>query len=134
LWWGLKKLGVVGDEGILAARDLSYGDMNKESAWHGEYVVMSLLEKAADGVAEMQQAISKGPADALYSYAGFRKTFASVLDRTTCVRGTPTLTENDTKVLLRFLERDCGVPIHEADEGVCGHFEPFYSPFIDSFR
>ena len=63
---------------------------------------VSLLEQAADSVMEKQHSKATGTADSLYSLEGFKNDFGSVL-------GQDTLNEEDTLVLLKFLERDRSV-------------------------
>ncbi|KAJ7172286.1 hypothetical protein C8R46DRAFT_1216135 [Mycena filopes] len=96
LWWALEQLGVVGEEGFI-----SRGANAKDTAWWGEYVVLSLVEAAANGVLAKQAEMAGGPGDALYSFEGFKMEFASVFSDTR-----PMLTDEDARILLRFLERD----------------------------
>lgn len=98
LWWALKQLSIVSaDEPILG--DISYGEKWKRVK--GDYVVVSLLERAADSVIARQR--SKGGlslADALYNLESFREEFAAhALDNVV-------LSELDIRVLVRYLERD----------------------------
>lgn len=97
LWWSLEQLGIVGDEGLFGN---SSSDRQKDTGWWGDYVVVSLLERAADEVLQIQREKVGRASDKLYTFEGFRKVFGSVL-----AMG-PTLTEEDTKILLKFLERD----------------------------
>jgi charged multivesicular body protein 7 len=97
LWWSLEQLGIVGDEGLLGS---STSGSHKDTGWWGDYVVVSLLEKAADEVLRIQREKAGGAGDRLYTFEGFRRAFGSVQ-----ATETP-LTEGDAKVLLRFLERD----------------------------
>ncbi|KAF9469202.1 Snf7-domain-containing protein [Collybia nuda] len=97
LWWTLEQLGVVGDEGILGG---SSSLNNKDSGWWGDYVVVSLVENAANEVLERQERKVGGAADRLYTLDGFKKEFGSVCGPEAI------LSEGDTKVLLRYLERD----------------------------
>ena len=97
LWWSLEQLGIVGDEGLLGS---SNSGSHKDTGWWGDYVVVSLLERAADKVLQMQREKVGGASDKLYTFEGFRNVFGFVLATET------TLTEGDAKVLLKFLERD----------------------------
>jgi charged multivesicular body protein 7 len=87
----------VGDEGLLGS---SSSVSHKGTRWWGDYVVVSLLERAADEVLRMQRGKAGGAGDRLFTFEGFRNTFGTVLSTET------SMTEGDTKVLLRFLERD----------------------------
>ena len=99
LWWVLEQLGVVGDDGILTAVTSS-DHIPRDMTWSGEYVVVPLVEHAAEEVLAKQGKKPNGPADRLYSLDDFRKEFGTVL-----ATGTP-LGETDALVLLRFLQRD----------------------------
>lgn len=70
---------------------------------------MSLLEKAADRVMEIQDGRMAGPGTALYSLDTFREVFGSVVGG-----DVPSpLSETDAKVLLKYLERERGVAVVE---------------------
>ncbi|KAK0459826.1 uncharacterized protein EV420DRAFT_1675979 [Desarmillaria tabescens] len=71
-----------------------------DSKWHGEYVIMSLLERAAERILAEQKAKSGGPSDGIYSVERFRLDFAA------CINETHIMSEMDAKVLIKFLERD----------------------------
>lgn len=98
LWWSLEQLGIVGDEGLLGS---SISGGSQDTGWWGDYVVVSLLEEAADEVLRVQQEKAGGASDRLYTFESFRKTFGSVLTTTETA-----LTEGDAKVVLKFLDRD----------------------------
>lgn len=70
--------------------------------WSGEYVFVELLEQATDAVLALQEARVTGPADALYTIEGFRKTFASIFSASE----QPALSEMDTRILIKSLERE----------------------------
>lgn len=97
LWWALQQLNIVNDEYV-------GGHAEDNERWRrikGHYVVVSLLERAADAVLHTQEA--KGGislADTLYKFDGFRREFASA-----ALPGV-TLSEQDMRVVLKFLERD----------------------------
>jgi charged multivesicular body protein 7 len=90
LWWALEQLGIVGEDSGTGG--------TKESEWSGEYVVLRLVERAADAVIARQRGKAGAPGDCLYSLEGFRREFAEVVGGE--------LSVVDTKVLVRFLERD----------------------------
>jgi len=69
-----------------------------------------LMERAADAVEEKQRERMGGPGEALYTTQSFRLTFTEVLGVDDGV-----WREIDTKVLLRFLERDRGVIVTDND-------------------
>lgn len=100
----MEQMGIVGEEGILSS---STRDQHKSSAWHGDYVIIALVAKAAETILETQQALMTGPADALYSQDGFRRTFGAAVDAPGGV-----LSELDADVLLKYLERDRQVVVH----------------------
>lgn len=92
LWWALEQTGIVGDEGTQS---------RNETNWWGEYVVVELVEKAADGVLSLQQERMRGSADALYTWDDFRRTFSSVFGSSN-----EPLNEIDARVILKYLERE----------------------------
>lgn len=67
----------------------------------GEYVVLALVERAADVVLRIREASGGvGAADGLFNFEGFRKEFAGKVNPGSA------LSEVDVKVLVKFLERD----------------------------
>lgn len=100
LWWVMEQLDLVKSEGAY-----SEGDMWKRV--EGEHVLLDLVERAADVVEESRGAMSL--ADSLFSVESFQKEFAS--------RVLPgvTLSDTDTKVLLRYLERDKRMLVRDRD-------------------
>ncbi|CDO68293.1 hypothetical protein BN946_scf184799.g20 [Trametes cinnabarina] len=98
LWWALGQLGIVD------AQDSTFGDSSTAERWKkvkGDYVVVSLLEGAAERILERQRQKSTGNiADALYTTDSFREEFSC------CAFENASLSDLDLKVLLRFLERD----------------------------
>ncbi|GJE87008.1 Snf7-domain-containing protein [Phanerochaete sordida] len=106
LWWALQQAGVV-------ASDESFGAAGDAERWRrakGDYVVVDLVERAADAVVAGQEARGGvNVADAVYSFEGFKKTFASE-----AIEGV-TLSDLDLKVLLKYLERDKKVIVRQGD-------------------
>ena len=97
LWWALQQLNIVGSEDDYT----SSGDAERWKKIKGDYVVLSLLERAADAVLSAQDA--KGGvnlADSLYNFESFKRAYAS------SALPDATLSDLDLKVLLRYLERD----------------------------
>ncbi|KAK0483728.1 hypothetical protein IW261DRAFT_1464826 [Armillaria novae-zelandiae] len=93
LWWALGQIGVDGLF-VSNARDVK---------WHGEYVILSLLERAAEKIIAEQKAKAGGPSDGIYSVEGFRQNFAA------CINEAHVMSERDAKVMIKFLERDQNV-------------------------
>lgn len=103
LWWALEQVGIVGEEGLLGQG--SGGQHHKDMGWWGAYVMVHLVEAAADAVLEMQEEIQVTAGDALYTMDTFRSTFGGV-----SANGTDEpLRETDAQVLIKYLERDRGV-------------------------
>ncbi|KAF8480603.1 hypothetical protein JB92DRAFT_2766282 [Gautieria morchelliformis] len=92
LWWALEQLSIVGD-----------GE-SEEKRWkrvQGDYVVVPLLEQAANAVLEYHRSEPHlSISDSLRNLDTFRAEFAA--------KALPgvTLTSSDIKILLRYLERD----------------------------
>ena len=100
LWWALEQMGVVGEEGFLSPGTRQHH--HKDTTWWGDYVMISIVERAADAVTESQEAKCASPGDALYTMESFRKTFGGVAGGDEDVP----LRELDAKTLLKYLERD----------------------------
>ena len=100
LWWALGQLGVVDNHGA------AFGDSGTTERWkkiRGDYVLVGLVEGAAERILEQQRQKSSGHvADRLYNVESFRVEFASV-----ALEDAP-LSGLDLKVVLKFLERDKG--------------------------
>ncbi|KAI0664820.1 Snf7-domain-containing protein [Cubamyces menziesii] len=98
LWWALGQLGIVDTQAG------AFGDSSTAERWKkvkGNYVVVSLLERAAERILERQRRKSTGNiADVLYNVDGFREEFAAC-----AFEGAP-LSDSDIRVVLKFLERD----------------------------
>ncbi|KAF7338138.1 hypothetical protein MVEN_02038600 [Mycena venus] len=91
LWWALEQLGVVGEEGFITPSTA------KDTAWWGDYVVISLVEAAANDILAKQSLKGSGPGDGLYTFESFKREFST---------DSQVLTDGDAKVLIKFLERD----------------------------
>lgn len=97
LWWALQQLSIVDSEHAGGHG----GDAERWKKVKGDYVVLSLLEKAADIVLQRQQTKSGlSLADSLYNLESFKKEFAH-----DSVDGV-TLSDADMRALLKYLERD----------------------------
>jgi charged multivesicular body protein 7 len=104
LWWALEQLGIVPEDDGAAA--------GGGTEWWGEYVVLALMEKAAEGVVERQGL--KGGVEGLYTVEGFGREFAGVVG----LGSAGALGEVDVRVLLRYLERDRGVVVTDYEVGL----------------
>ncbi|KAG8217873.1 Snf7-domain-containing protein [Butyriboletus roseoflavus] len=100
LWWAMEQLDIVRSED-------AYSEAEMWKRVEGEYVLLKLVEHAADAV----DACSGGLclADRLYTVATFRKAFGSK------VLPGVSLSETDTRVLLRYLERDRRIVVQDKD-------------------
>ncbi|KLO08957.1 Snf7-domain-containing protein [Schizopora paradoxa] len=102
LWWALQQLSFVD------------GDSHESEAalWRrvsGRYVVLSLVEKAADAVERRRQKqVMVSRADALYSFETFREAFGDVLPDVA-------LSNSDLKVLVKYLDRDRRVLVSDGE-------------------
>ncbi|KAF5389917.1 hypothetical protein D9757_003686 [Collybiopsis confluens] len=117
LWWALESAGVVGEDSLASSISSTFSSFRSapskvDTRWYGDYVLLHLVEQAAEAVLEKQMAKSTGPADSLYSFDSFRKEFAE------CIMHpredeSPLMSEIDMKVILRYLERDKGAVVVE---------------------
>ncbi|KAF9246142.1 Snf7-domain-containing protein [Melanogaster broomeanus] len=100
LWWAMEQLDIVRSED-------SYSEAEMWKRIEGEYVLLKLVERAADAVESSCGGMCL--ADRLYTVASFRKEFGS--------KALPgvSLSETDTKVLLRYLERDRNVIVQDQE-------------------
>ncbi|KAI9570451.1 Snf7-domain-containing protein [Boletus coccyginus] len=100
LWWAMEQLEIVRSED-------AYSEAEMWKRVEGEYVLLRLVERAADVV----EASSGGLclADRLYTITTFRKAFGSK------VLPGVSLSETDTRVLLKYLERDRSVLVQDKD-------------------
>lgn len=111
LWWALEQIGIVGEEGLLSS---ATRNSHKDTGWWGDYVFVSLVERAGEAVLDKQRATPGGPGDVLYTWDNFRETFSSAVGEEAL------LWEMDAKVLVKYLERDQGVLV--VDQDVSAHF------------
>lgn len=106
LWWALQQLNIVGS-------DDAYGSSAEIERWKkvkGDYVVLTLLERAADAVLSKQEAkTGVSLAESLYTFESFKKAYAGE------VFSGVTLSDLDLKVLLRYLERDKQAIVRQGD-------------------
>src|SRR5712671_950370 len=92
LRWALSQLNLIGSD-----------DESETERWSrikGDYVLVGLVELAADTVLASQRVQSVSLADTLYTFDSFRATFAP-----SALPGV-TLSDKDLCVLIKFLERD----------------------------
>jgi charged multivesicular body protein 7 len=115
VWWALEQMGIVGEEGILPEGGRGR-PQQRDTNWWGDYVLISLAEKAAVGVMERQERRGRGSrTDALYTMEEFRKVFGGVAG------GDEILGEMDASILVKYLERDKGVLV--VDKEVCSIYK-----------
>ncbi|CAE6486246.1 unnamed protein product [Rhizoctonia solani] len=101
LWWALQQTGLVGDDVI-------------RETW-GDFVIVANAEAAAKKVIDAQRAKGGiGPASALYTFASFRHTFASLVAQHPGAE----LSETDARVLVKHLERDRSCVVVDRQAGV----------------
>lgn len=109
LWWALQQLSIV-------SSDDSYGSSGEAERWKkvkGDYVVLGLLERAADAVLSKQEAKSGiSLADSLYNFESFKRAYASD------VLPNATLSDLDLRVLLRYIERDKRAIVRQGDVSI----------------
>ncbi|KAG6329260.1 hypothetical protein ID866_9828 [Astraeus odoratus] len=100
LWWAMEQLDLVKPED-------SYSEAEMWKRVEGDYVLLRLVERAADVVDDSRGGMSL--ADSLHTIESFRREFGS--------RVLPgvTLSETDTKVLLKYLERDRKILVCDQD-------------------
>jgi len=102
LWWALQQLSLV---------DADSHD-SEAALWRkvtGKYVVLSLLENAADAVVlRRQKQVAVSRADALYSFDAFREAFSDVLPDVA-------LSDSDLKILIKYLDRDRQVLVSDGE-------------------
>lgn len=99
-WWAMEQLDIVRSED-------AYSEAEMWKRVEGEYVLLRLVERAADTVDASLGGLCL--ADRLYTVTTFRKAFGSK------VLPGVSLSETDTRVLLRYLERDRRVLVQDKD-------------------
>ncbi|KAF8447515.1 Snf7-domain-containing protein [Boletus edulis BED1] len=100
LWWAMEQLDILRSED-------SYSEAEMWKRVEGEYVLLRLVERAADAVDASSGGLCL--ADRLYTVASFRRAFGSK------VLPGVSLSETDIRVLLRYLERDRRVLVQNKD-------------------
>lgn len=100
LWWAMEQFDLVKSED-------SYSEAEIWKRVEGDYVLLKLVERAADVVDDSRGGMTL--ADSLHTVESFRNEFGS--------RVLPgvTLSETDTKVLLKYLERDRRILVCDQD-------------------
>lgn len=122
LWWALEQMGVVGEEGLLGGGS-SRHQQHKDTSWWGDYVLVRLVEAAAENAMKVQEARMGSVGDTLYTLDEFRAVFSGVLgteagndeEELGLTSTAGSLRETDAKVLLKFMERDLGVIVYDKD-------------------
>ena len=105
LWWALEQLNLVEADGPVESESTLWRKVK------GRYVILSNLEKVADTVVERQrQKGAVSPSDVLYTFESFRKEFCNPGEEERLP-----LSDQDLKVLIRFLERDKGVIVSDKE-------------------
>jgi charged multivesicular body protein 7 len=95
LWWALQQTGIVGTE------ESTETDAQRWRRVASDYVVLPLVEQAADRILEHQETIDNGSAaDTVYSWEGFKKTFGGL------ALENGSMSDEDVKVVVKFLQRD----------------------------
>ena len=101
LQWALHQLNLNSSE--------DESDTERWNRIKGDYVLVGVVERAADAVLALQRARGVSLADTLYNFDSFRATFAS-----SALPGA-TLSDKDLLVLVKFLERDRRVVFTEKE-------------------
>jgi charged multivesicular body protein 7 len=119
LQWALHQLDLTGSE-----------DDSDTERWNhikGDYVLIGVVERAADAVLACQRERGVSLADTLYNFDTFRATFAS-----SALPGI-TLSDKDLRVLVKFLERDRRAVITE-NEVRCRDRFPYTILIADCYQ
>ncbi|KAF5373095.1 hypothetical protein D9758_001492 [Tetrapyrgos nigripes] len=120
LWWALEQVGVVGEDSftssISSVFTSSSGTSKADTTWHGDYVFLSLLERVGEAVIEKQRAKAINASDALYTFEGFKRDFSDCFGPAEDAAAVPStlISDLDTKVLLKYLERDKEVVVMDS--------------------
>ena len=106
LWWALQQLSIVSSDDAGG----SESDLERWKKVKGDYIVVNLLEQAAEAVMRKQQAkAGVSLADSLYSLDSFGREFSN------CAVGGAELSSLDIKMLVKFLERDRRVVVVQGE-------------------
>ena len=103
----------------IVGSDETYASTGEAERWKkikGDYVILALLERAADAVLSKQEAKAGiDLAGSLYNFESFKSAFAGILPDVT-------LSDLDLKVLLKFLVRDKRAVVRqgEVSQHTCG--------------
>ncbi|KAG1782619.1 Snf7-domain-containing protein [Suillus placidus] len=102
LWWAMEQLDIVRSED-------SYTEAETWKKIEGDYVMLRLVVQAADTLETFQDGAGLSPAENLYTFEDFRREFG--------VKVLPgvVLSEMDTKVLIKYLERERRVVVQNGD-------------------
>lgn len=120
LWWALQQLSIVNPDDALSGHS---GDVERWKQVKGDYVVLGLVEKAAEGTIRKQQTkAGLSLADSLYKLDGFKREFSR-----TALAGV-VLSDLDLRIVLKFLERDRKVVITKGE--VSGMFDRLIQSLI----
>lgn len=106
LWWALQQLNIVGSNDAAGYES----DAQRWKKVGGDYVVITLVEKAAHAVLEQQQdKAGMSLAASLYSFNSFKREFGA------CGAGGAPLSDLDIRILVKFLERDKQAVVVQGD-------------------
>ncbi|TRM62605.1 hypothetical protein BD626DRAFT_403645 [Schizophyllum amplum] len=107
LWWAMEQLSIVGEDSLLGSLT---SRASSSQSWYGDYVLLPAVEQTATTIFEMEE--NDSASDGLYNVAGFRKRFKDAL-------GEPNaLSEPDTEIMLKFMQRDRGVLVADLKQDV----------------
>jgi len=114
LWWAMEQLDIV-------RSDDSYTEAEMWKKIEGDYVMLGLVEQAADTLEKLRDGAGISPADNLYTIEEFRREFgANVIPGAV-------LSETDIKVLIKYLERERHVIVQDGDVSAQEHSK-YYLP------
>ncbi|KAG1754636.1 Snf7-domain-containing protein [Suillus lakei] len=102
LWWAMEQLDIVRSED-------SYTEAETWKKIEGDYVMLGLVVQAADTLETLRDGAGASPADNLYTFEEFRREFGPK------VLPGVVLSEMDTKVLIKYLERERRVVVQKGD-------------------
>ena len=101
--------------------DDSYTEAEMWKKIEGDYVMLGLVEQAADTLEKLRDGAGISPADNLYTIEEFRREFgANVIPGAV-------LSETDIKVLIKYLERERRVIVQDGDVSAQEHSK-YYLP------